>query len=389
MSYRFPEKRQDTMAKKDKKVQSPTTSCGCLLDDILKGEACDVESPGEENSRGEQILISPDAERISHEFYLHHLTDGLPIIPPTRERVSRFLEYSHRRAGDVVAVLPPRRGRATVEKIAINAVMAGCLPSFMPVVEQAVQALGREEFNLAGINATTHPVAICTIINGPISRKLDINRGVGCLGPGNLANATIGRAIRLCLLNIAGAVPGVGDHATHGSPAKFSYAFAEAEEESPWKPLHLERGFDREDSTVTVLGLEAPHNVNDHRSTRPEDLLDTVAHTASTAGCNNSHVPGEILVLLSPEHATTLEKGGWDKREVKDYLHQNMVVPVKLGDRGGRRLDKEWVKGDEVLITRSPEDVVLVVAGGPGRHTMIAPSFGSSSQSVTIALNQK
>jgi hypothetical protein len=378
----------DSMAREGKKNKK-NTNCGCLLDDIIQGEVCGAESPGEENSSVKEILIPPDAERISHEFYLRHLTDGLPIIPPTRERVFKFLEYSIRDAEDVVGVLPPRRGIATVEKIAINAVMAGCLPSFMPVVEQAVKALGKEEFNMAGINATTHPVAICSIINGPMSRELGINSGVGCLGPGNLANSTIGRAIRLCMFNIAGAVPGVGDHATHGSPAKYSYAFAEAEEESPWDALHVERGFNNEDSTVTVLGLEAPHNVNDHRSTCAEDLLDTVAHTASTAGCNNSHVPGEILVLLSPEHATTLEKGGWDKREVKEYLHQNMVVPIKLGDRGGRRLDKEWIDGDEVLITRSPEDVVLVVAGGPGRHTMIAHGFGSGSQSVTMSLNQK
>src|SRR5690606_35622684 len=211
-------------------------------------------------------------------------------------------------AQQVVTVLPPRRGKATVEKIAINSVMAGCLPYFMPVVEQAVKALGQEEFNLAGINATTHPVAICTLVNGPKSRELGMHSGTGCLGPGNLANATLGRAIRLCMLNIAGAVPGVGDHATHGSPAKYSYAFAEAEEESPWGPLHVERGFDKEDSTVTVMGLEAPHNVNDHRSTCAEDLLDTMAHTASTSGCNNSHIPGEMLVLMSPEHATTLKK---------------------------------------------------------------------------------
>jgi len=370
------------MTKKDQKMDFPENSCGCLLDDILNAEFYDT------GTQGERILIPPDVEKISHEFYLRHLTDGLPIIPPTRERVCKFLEYSIQEGEDVIAVLPPRQGRATVEKIAINAVMAGCLPSFMPVVEQTIRALGEEKFNLAGINATTHPVAICTIINGPVSLKLGIGRGVGCLGPGNLASATMGRAIRLCMINIAGAVPGVGDHATHGSPAKYSYTFAEAEEESPWEPLHVERGFDKEDSTVTVLGLEAPHNVNDHRSTNAEDLLNTVFHTASTAGCNNSHVPGEILVLLSPEHATALGKGGWTKKDVKNYLHQNMVVPVKLGDRGGRRLDEQWVEGDEVLITRSPEDVVLAVAGGPGRHTMIAPGFGSGSQSVTISLNQ-
>ncbi|MEN6328799.1 MAG: hypothetical protein ABFC91_00720 [Methanobacteriaceae archaeon] len=370
------------MAFEDKKVKSTTNSCGCLLDDVLKGEdVCD-------ESAGEEILVDPDAERISHEFYLHHLTDGLPIIPPTRDRVDKFLEYSKGPAQQVVAILPPRRGKATVEKIAINAVMAGCMPNSMPVVEQAIGGLGQEEFNLAGINATTHPVSICTLVNGPESRDLGMNSGVGCLGPGNLANSTIGRAIRLCMLNIAGAIPGVGDHATHGSPAKYSYAFAEAEEQSPWEALHIERGFQIEDSTVTVLGMEAPHNVNDHRSICAEDLLDTVAHTASTAGCNNSHVPGEILVIMSPEHAITLNKDGWNKKDVKNYLHQKMVVPTELGDRGGRKLDSQWKRDDEVRITRKAEDVVLVVAGGPGRHTLIAHGFGSGSKSVTIPLNQ-
>jgi hypothetical protein len=372
------------MVDEDKKVKLSTQSCGCLLDDILKNG----DNVSNNEDQPEEILINPDAEKISQEFYLRHLTDGLPIIPPTPERVSRFLEYSQLAADQVVAILPPRRGKATVEKIAINAVMAGCLPIFMPVVEHAVKALSQEEFNLAGVNATTHPVAIATMVNGPVSREVGINSGVGCLGPGNLVNATIGRAIRLCMLNIAGAVPGVGDHATHGSPAKYSYSFAEAEDKSPWETLHVERGFDSEDSTVTVLAVEAAHNVNDHRSTCAEDLLDTVAHTASTAGCNNSHVPGEILVLMSPEHASTLKKDGWDKRDVKDYLHQNMVVPVELGDRGGRKLDPNWIVGDEVHITRSPDDVIMVVAGGPGRHTMIAHGFGSGSQSVTITLNK-
>jgi hypothetical protein len=380
------------MVDEDKKLKL-TPSCGCLLDDILKNgdNVSDLkkkDNVSNTEDQREEILINPDAEKISQEFYLRHLTDGLPIIPPTPERVSKFLEYSHWAADQVVAILPPRRGKATVEKIAINAVMAGCLPIFMPVVENAVKALSQEDFNLAGVNATTHPVAIATIVNGPVSQELGMNSGVGCLGPGNLANATIGRAIRLCMLNIAGAVPGVGDHATHGSPAKYCYSFAEAEDKSPWEPFHVERGFEEDSSTVTVLAVEAAHNVNDHRSTSAEDLLDTVAHTASTAGCNNSHVPGEILVLMSPEHASTLKKDGWDKRDVRDYLHQNMVVPVELGDRGGRKLDPKWIVGDDVQLTRSPDDVILVVAGGPGRHTLIAHGFGSGSQSVTIALNK-
>jgi hypothetical protein len=299
------------------------------------------------------------------------------------------MEYTDRNSDDLIAVLPPRKGQATVEKIAINAVMAGCFPSFFPIVLHSIEAVSQEKFNLTGVNATTHPVAVCNIINGPIAHELGINSGVGCLGPGNIANASIGRAVRLCLINLAGAVPGVGDHATMGSPAKFCYCFAEAEEDSPWDPLHVERGFSEDISTITLIAAEAPHNVNDHRSHTGEDLLNTIVHTASTAGCNNSHVPGEILVIMSPEHAQSLARDGWEKNDVQSYIHQNTLLKAELADRGGRELDERWIIDEDVRITRSQDDVILVVAGGPGRHTMISHGFGTSSNSVTIPLTLK
>jgi hypothetical protein len=333
-----------------------------------------------------EIFVDPDVEKTSLDFYQKKYTDGLPIVPPTRPRVSKFYKYSRYDPQEVLALLPPLQGKATVEKIAINSVMAGCLPLFMPIIETAISAMSQEQFNLAGVNATTHPVAICTLVNGPVAQELEFNSGAGCLGPGNLANATIGRAIRLCLMNIAGAVPGIGDHATMGSPAKYSYCFAENEDESPWKPLHVERGLPQDSSAVTVLGMEAPHNVNDHRSERAEEVLDTIVRTVSTAGCNNSHVPGELLVIMSPEHAQTVAGEGWEKADVKDYIHEKALVSAALGDRGGRRLDRKWVKNNLVSITRSPDDVVVVMAGGTGRHTMVAHGFGTSCESVTEAL---
>lgn len=171
-----------------------------------------------------------------------------------------------------------------------------------------------------------------------------------------------------------------------GSPAKYSYTFAEAESESPWESLHCERGFEQATSTTIVIAVEAPHNVNDHRSKHAEELLETISHTASTTGCNNSHVPGEILVIMSPEHARTISRDSWNKQDVKNYLHENSVVPFELGDRGGRKLDEEWIVDGYVHITRSPDDVVLVVADGTGRHTMIAHGFGTSSESVTLPI---
>jgi hypothetical protein len=372
------------MEKKDK--ESHNSACGCSIDDLLENGDKEDRILCNKQTNDVEVFVDPDPEKISNDFYIRRMTDGLPIIPPTRERVRKFLEYSDRNPDEVVAVLPPRQGNATIEKIAINSVMAGCAPKFMPIMEHIIGAIKHEKFNLIGVNATTHPVSICTILNGPISKEIGVAYGVGCLGPGYMANATIGRAVRLCLINIAGAVPGVGDHATMGSPSKYSYTFAEAESESPWEPLHFERGFKESSSTITVLAVEAPHNVNDHRSKHAEEVLETISHTASTAGCNNSHVPGEILVIMSPEHAQTISREGWDKMDVKNYLHENSIVPVEKGDRGGRKLDKEWIVDKKVHITRSPDDVILVVAGGPGRHSMIAHGFGTSSESVTLPI---
>ncbi|GAB6055623.1 hypothetical protein JCM15415_09390 [Methanobacterium movens] len=365
-------------------------SCGCLIEDILtesEDSKCSRQPENSDYNKKESIMVDPDVEKISLDYYQKKFTDGLPIIPPTPDRVNKFYQYSKGDPQEVLAILPPLQGKATREKIAVNGVMAGCLPQFMPLLEKAVMGLGDEKFNLAGVNATTHPVAVCTLINGPVRNELEFNSKTGCLGPGNLANASIGRAIRFVLMNIAGAVPGIGDHATMGSASKYSYCFAENEEESPWDALHVERGYASPSGTLTLLGMEAPHNVNDHRSQKAEDLLDSIVHTASTAGCNNSHVPGELLVIMSPEHARTISNEGWGKKDVKKYIHQHAMVPVNLADRGGRKLDEIWCKENMVPITRKIDDVVIVVAGGPGRHTMLAHGFGTSCESVTLPLD--
>ncbi|MDY9924228.1 hypothetical protein [Methanobacterium sp.] len=382
------------MVKKYKKIVN-NQACGCLIDEILEKKE-NKDEKNKNNSRlcsasqsDMEFFVDPDPLKTSIDFYQRHLTDGLPIIPPTRERANRFLDYSKHDPSELLALLPPKMGQATPEKIAINSIMAGCLPQFQPVMEHVIQAISQDKFNLAGVNATTHPVSICTIINGPLTHELGMNSGAGCLGPGNMANATIGRALRLCLINIAGAIPGVGDHATHGSPAKYSYCFTENEDETPWDLFHVENGYLKDDSTVTVMAAEAPHNVNDHRSQTAEDLLETIIHTAVTAGCNNSHVPGELLVIMSPEHSTTISRDGWEKEDVKDHIHENALLPASLGDRGGRKLDDEWIISEDVRITRSPSDVLLLVAGGPGRHTMISHGFGNGSLSVTLPITLK
>ena len=212
------------------------------------------------------IRADLDFEAANEALYQAGMTDGLPVIPPTPERVARMLEGARREPGQSLGVMGPGYGKATIEKIAVNAVMAGCRPEYMPVLVAAVEAMLDYEFNLYGINATTHPVTPMLVLNGPVAGRLKVNSGYNCMGPGWRANATIGRAIRLILVNIAGGTPGNGDRATHGTPAKFSFCLAENELASPWAPLHVRRGFSPGQSTVTVHASEAPHEINNHTS---------------------------------------------------------------------------------------------------------------------------
>ena len=200
-------------------------------------------------------------DEVDADYQARGWTDGLPIVPPTEARVREFLRHTKRDPREIVGVLPPRQGEATVEKIAANAVMAGCKPEYMPVILAALEALGDPLFNLDSVQATTHPVAPLIVVNGPIARQLEINGGYNCFGQGFRANVTIGRAVRLVLMNVGGGLPGSGGRATQGSPAKLAYCVAENEAESPWEPLHVEAGLPADTSTVTVFGCEGPHNI--------------------------------------------------------------------------------------------------------------------------------
>jgi hypothetical protein len=193
----------------------------------------------------ERVIVADNPETIFQLFIARGWMDGLPFIPPRDERVARMLAYADRDPKEVVAVLPPRWGEATLEKIAVNAVMAGCLPQYLPVVMTAVSAMAEEAFNLYAVQATTHPCTPLILVNGPMAKELNINGRYNALGQGWRANATIGRAIRLILLNIGGGEPGVLDRATVGHPGKYSYCLAENEAENPWIPLHLEKGFSK------------------------------------------------------------------------------------------------------------------------------------------------
>ena len=311
-------------------------------------------------------------------------TDGLPIVPPTETRVRELLTQTARDPREVVGVLPPRQGEATIEKIAANAVMAGCRPEYFPVVLAAIEALADPLFNLDSVQATTHPVATLLVVNGPIARAIGLQAGYNAFGQGFRANVTIGRAVRLVLMNVGGGLPGSGDRATQGSPAKIAYCVAENEAESPWEPLHVEAGLPAGTSTVTVFGCEGPHNIQDHYSNTALGVLLTVAGAMGQAGSNNLLGRGWPLLSLGPEHAATIAKEGYTKQKVKDFLFEHARFPLaRLGLEYRRQQIERWGVVDApdtmVPIVRRAEDISIIVAGGAGKHSSWQPTFGDGT----------
>jgi hypothetical protein len=338
-----------------------------------------------EIDRAATFEATDDLDAINRLYRERRWSDGLPIVPPTRERVERMLASTSRGRYDVVARIAPGYGAATIERIAINAVMAGCEPEYLPVLIAACEAVARAQFNLQGIQATTNPVAVWLVVNGPIAQRLGMNAGFNCIGQGTWSNATIGRAMRLVLQNIGGALPGEMDRATHGQPAKYTFCCAENEAESPWEPLHVERGFAREASTVTVVGAEGTMNMNTHSKDGPElarVMADTMAHPPS-----NEYVHGgEPWLIVSPEHAEIFRRGGMSKADVKRELWERSKLPASklaLKEIGRARDSRSHEFGEitpETILTiaPSPEEVMLIVAGGAGTHSVYVPCFGNS-----------
>ncbi len=320
-------------------------------------------------------------------------SDGLPVVPPLPELVERHVAASGRAPDELVGEIPPAWGRATVERIAANAVMAGCLPEYLPAVIAAVEALLDERVGLHGVQCTTHVATPLLVFNGPVRRLLDINGGHNCLGQGYRANATIGRAVRLVLTNLGGARPAGMDKATFGHPGKFTYCLAENEEESPFPAFHTSAGLRPEESAVTVFAAEAPHNVNNHGSNDPWALLDTVADTMATLGNNNMYLASDYVVVLGIEHARIVADHGWERRHVQQYLHERARLPVRRLRIGGmyggdiqRNFWARWVRRDDpdalVPAARTPDDIKVFVAGGAGRHSLVIPGWGTRTSTL-------
>ena len=340
---------------------------------------------------GPLIDVDDDPIALMDAYAARGWGDGLPLVPPTEARVAEMLSGSPGDPDEVVAVLPPRSGLATKRMIAVNAVLAGCAPVHLPVLVAAVRALARPEVNLRGVNATTHPVAPLLIVHGRIAVEGGYNGGIGAFGPGNRANATTGRALRLVLLHIAGATPGPGDVATQGGPAKYSYCVAENLDESPWGSYAIEAGVDAP-SAVTVHCGEAPHNAHDMESAEPAAILDKIASAMTSTGQNNAPISqGEYFVALCPEHAAACAAAGWTRGDVASYLHQRARMPAgDLRRAFALRAWAPWLQAladDELVpMTEHPDNIKVLVVGGPGKHSSVIPSWGMT-RSVTIAVD--
>ena len=317
--------------------------------------------------------------------------DGLPVVAPTEERVQQMLDAHDADPDTVLGIVPPRDGIATLRAVAANAVMAGCPDDVLPVLAAAVRALTQPEVNLRGVQATTHPVAALVIVHGDAARELGFNAASGCFGPGNRANATVGRAVRFVLMHVGGARPGDSDASTQGQPAKYTFCIAENDERSPWGRFDRSLGVDAP-SAVTVFCGEGPHNFHDMESEEPVRLLTKAASVMATLGTNNACISqGEFYVVLCPEHAATIADHGWSREDVQRFLFETARLP--RGVLRGAFESLAWhesllaVDDDNTLLpmTESLDNIRVLVAGGAGKHSCVIPSWGMT-RSVTMPL---
>lgn len=340
----------------------------------------------------ESFTVEDTPEAVSELFYRKGWTDGLPIIPPTPERVERMLIGWQADPSHSIGLVPPSFAEATLEKLAINAVMAGCLPVHLPAVVAAIEAMLDPQFNLNGIQCTTSNTTPLVFFNGPVRRELEINCSSNAFGPGCRANAVIGRAVRLILLSLGGAAPGDVDKATLGQPGKYCFCFGENEEENPWEPYHVENGYAAGVSTATVVGACGVIEVRDSDSRVGAGILKTMAHSITSAGfvaANNSADGGQVLIVFAPEHARTLRASGFSKSDVKAWIWEEARLrltdfPDETATNIGEWQRAQGLPADGVVrVSKAPTDLVVLVAGGEGTKSAFISTWGGMTHATT------
>ena len=323
-----------------------------------------------------------DARDLIELYYAKGWTDGLPVMPPSEDSVGAMLAAGGYTGSEVLGEIPDRHVTVTTDKVAINAVLAGCLPEYMPVVAAAVKGLCDPAYCYHGTATSTGGSAVATLVNGPITEKLEINCKENLLGQGWRANATIGRAIRLIMMNAINTRPGKLDRSTLGNPGKYTLCFAENEAESPWEAFHVERGFAASESTVTVFACEGHIQIYNQLSNTAEQLLLPFADAMGNLGSMNIAGQAQLMVIIAGEHCETLRKNGWSKQQVREYLYEHSARTVAEVKRAGRLAGPEK-PGDESAKrhpTQAPEDILIVAAGGQaGSFSAVLTGWGSAA----------
>ena len=351
--------------------QYPESRPGCGSKSVEPGIAERLAAEVEGNPLRARRIEVAEGDDVFEFMFDQGLTDGLPVVPPTPERVMRMLAGSKRDPQSVLAVCAPNMAPVTVEKAAINAVMAGCKPEYLPVVIAAVEAITQEQFNIHGVLATTHFPTPVIIVNGPIRERIGMNMKMNVFGQGNRANATIGRAVQLIVRNIGGGRPGEVDRCAMGHPGKYTFCFPEYEERSNWEPLHVERGFKKEESTVTVYAGGAPTPIIDQLSRDAKSLATSYGLALVSISHPKQYNYGEIVVCVSPEHVDTFAKDGWTKDQVRQRIQEVTMTEVRnlvrdefcaegIPIEAAERLGMDTLMGK----FRDPSKITLVVAGG-------------------------
>ena len=319
------------------------------------------------NMERSKITEASDTVEAIEECYRLGWSDGLPVVPPVEYKVREMLEFSGLTGEEELLSLEMRRRVLTSENAAANAVMAGCLPEYFPILTTTLRALDEEKNYVNMAASSTSSPAILMIVNGPIRHQLDINSKDGIFGPGNRANACIGRAVRLCFMNGFEARPGILDRGTLGNPSKYTLCFADNEEDSPWGPLHVSRGFKAEDNCVTVGVAYNPITINNAYGHTGESILASIADTLKSASLA-WRFPAQWVLVIGPEHSITLNDDGWTRRGIQDYMIENAARPqselIRLGVAQGPERD-----GDDQLLRRcskEPDDIIITLGGGTG-----------------------
>jgi hypothetical protein len=334
-----------------------------------------------------------DPAALIEAYFERGWTDGLPVVPPTERSVAAMLAAAGLRGDDVLGEIASRNTVVVADKVAINAVLAGCRPEYFPVVVAAIKALCHPDFAYHGPASSTGGSAVVVLVHGPIARRIGVNSGANLFGPGVRANATIGRAVRLTMMNAMQTRPGLLDRSTLGHPGKYTFCFAEDEEASPWEPLHVERGLRRDQSAVTVFASNSLYQIYNQLAATPEPLLTCVADALSNLGIPNMRGFNQALLVFAGEHTQVLARNGWSRADVQRFIVTHARRRVADWKRAAR-LPGEPTAEDETTwryLFEKPEDVLVVSAGGQaGSWSACLPGWGNKwTKAVTLPVESE